>query len=62
MWRQVEYASASPGPRENNGIVEHDGKLYLFGGYNGSEWLNDFHEFDLRTSSVIAAWRVHCPP
>jgi hypothetical protein len=22
-------------------------QVYLFGGYNGSEWLSDFHEFDL---------------
>lgn len=52
-WKRLEYTTPSPGERENNGIVEHDGKLYLFGGYNGSEWLNDFHEFDIETR----AWR-----
>ena len=35
--------------RENNGVVEYKGSLYLFGGYNGSQWLNDFHEFNLMT-------------
>ena len=46
-WRNIEYLSASPGVRENNGVVEHDRSLYLFGGYNGSEWLNDFWQFNL---------------
>ena len=48
---RVEYnaSSPSPGVRENNGVVEYKGSLYLFGGYNGSQWLNDFHEFNLMT-------------
>lgn len=48
-WRKIEYLSASPGVRENNGVVEHERSLYLFGGYNGSEWLNDFWQFNLDT-------------
>ena len=43
--------------RENNGVVEYKGCLYLFGGYNGSQWLNDFHEFSLTTCS----WRTVQP-
>ena len=48
-WKKIEYLSESPGVRENNGVVEHDRCLYLFGGYNGSEWLNDFWQFSLDT-------------
>ncbi len=40
--------------RENNGVVLYKRCLYIFGGYNGSTWLNDFHEFDLDTS----IWRI----
>lgn len=53
-WKKIEYLSESPGVRENNGVVEHDRCLYLFGGYNGSEWLNDFWQFNL------GAWRHMC--
>ena len=28
-------------------MVEYKGSLYLFGGYNGSQWLNDFHGFHI---------------
>lgn len=52
VWTQVHYTSPSPGVRENNGVVEYKGHLYLFGGYNGSSWLNDFHEFSLRSKVV----------
>jgi len=29
------------------GLLHHKNKLYLFGGFNGSEWLNDFYALDL---------------
>ena len=63
MWKEVHCQGPSPGVRENNGVVEYKGSLYLFGGYNGSQWLNDFHGFHIGepcTSKVatgtLAAW------
>lgn len=50
----VPKGEVNPGVRENNGVVFYKGCLYIFGGYNGSQWLNDFHEFNLETES----WRV----
>ena len=39
-----------PGCRENNGVVIGDSsRMYLFGGYNGSSWLNDLWMFDIDT-------------
>ena len=52
-WTRIEYTTASPGERENNGMVEHDGKLYLFGGYNGSAWLADLWELDLGACACV---------
>lgn len=46
-WKEVKCHGPSPGVRENNGVVEYKGSLYLFGGYNGSQWLNDFHGFHI---------------
>ena len=33
--------------------LRYNGCLHLFGGYNGSRWLNDFHEYNLSTGT----WR-----
>jgi N-acetylneuraminic acid mutarotase len=53
-FQEIEVqGSANPGVRENNGVVLYKNRLYIFGGYNGSDWLNDFHEFDLTTK----VWR-----
>ena len=48
-WERVEVLSSSkPGCRENNGVVIGDSsRMYLFGGYNGSSWLNDLWMFDI---------------
>ena len=48
-WSEVEVLSAKkPGCRENNGVVIGDAsRVYLFGGYNGSLWLNDLWCFDI---------------
>jgi N-acetylneuraminic acid mutarotase len=32
VWSKVRYNGPSPGVRENNGVVEYKGCLYLFGG------------------------------
>jgi hypothetical protein len=41
----------SPGPSRRFGYVSvvHDNKFVLFGGFDGSRWLNDMFEFDLGT-------------
>uniref|UniRef100_A0A7S2XIU6 BTB domain-containing protein n=1 Tax=Attheya septentrionalis TaxID=420275 RepID=A0A7S2XIU6_9STRA len=50
-WEEVEVLSTEkPGCRENNGVVIGDGsRIFLFGGYNGTSWLNDLWMFDLDT-------------
>ena len=50
-WERVEVLSEEkPGCRENNGVVIGDSsRMYLFGGYNGSTWLNDLWMFDIDT-------------
>ena len=50
-WEEVEVLSKEkPGCRENNGVVIGDAsRVYLFGGYNGTEWLNDLWMFDIDT-------------
>ena len=43
-------SSEKPGCRENNGVVIGDSsRVYLFGGYNGTAWLNDLWSFDIQT-------------
>ena len=54
-WEEVSLSTdIKPGCRENNGVVLADeNKIYLFGGYNGTSWLNDLWCFDIET----AAWQ-----
>jgi leucine-zipper-like transcriptional regulator 1 len=41
-------SNEKPGCRENNGVVIGDSsRVYLFGGYNGTSWLNDLWSFDI---------------
>lgn len=51
-WEEVKVLSEErPGRRENNGVVISDSSrsIYLFGGYNGSNWLNDLWKFDIES-------------
>jgi hypothetical protein len=51
-WEEVQVLSdEKPGRRENNGVVISDSSrsIYLFGGYNGSSWLNDLWKFDIES-------------
>lgn len=51
-WEEVKVVgNQKPGSRENNGVVISDSSksIYLFGGYNGSEWLNDLWKFDIES-------------
>eukprot|EP00939_MAST-03C_sp_MAST-3C-sp1_P004185 g4185.t1 len=53
-WKKLPtHHGNPPGFRENNGMVFHKGSLYLFGGYTGSRWLNDFHCYNIEE----ATWR-----
>jgi leucine-zipper-like transcriptional regulator 1 len=49
VWEEVKVLSdEKPGCRENNGVVIGDSsRVYLFGGYNGTSWLNDLWMFDI---------------
>ena len=48
-WLEVPCLPSTPWPgaRENNGVLICSGtSVYVFGGYNGSRWLNDLWMFD----------------
>mmetsp|Transcript_67271 Transcript_67271/g.194549 ORF Transcript_67271/g.194549 Transcript_67271/m.194549 type:complete len:622 (-) Transcript_67271:341-2206(-) len=49
-WEEVKViGNERPGCRENNGVVISDdsSNIFLFGGYNGTSWLNDLWKFDI---------------
>lgn len=50
-WEEVKVVGdEKPGCRENNGVISDSSKsIYLFGGYNGSSWLNDLWKFDIES-------------
>ncbi|KAL7566207.1 hypothetical protein ACA910_011278 [Epithemia clementina (nom. ined.)] len=52
-WETVQVLSEEkPGCRENNGVVIADDanrSIFLFGGYDGQNWLNDLWKFDIET-------------
>lgn len=52
-WRKVETTGAIPQQRANHSsaILEETGELFIFGGWNGTERLNDIHILDTATST-----------
>ena len=52
-WRRVETTGASPQQRANHSsaLLEETSELFIFGGWNGRERLNDIHILDTNTSS-----------
>ena len=51
-WEEVKpLGDEKPGCRENNGVVISGSSrtIILFGGYNGTQWLNDLWSFDITT-------------
>lgn len=54
-WRTVETQGTAPQQRANHSsaLLDHNGKseLFIFGGWNGSERLNDIHILDTETST-----------
>jgi len=55
VWRTVETTGVAPQQRANHSsaVLEWNGKteLFVFGGWNGSERLNDLHVLDISTST-----------
>ena len=48
QWQNVKFQGAPPRVRSLHvGIVLQDA-LYIFGGYDGSNRVNDFHKFDFK--------------
>lgn len=52
-WRRVETVGAIPQQRANHSsaIMEETNELFIFGGWNGTERLNDIHILDIATST-----------
>jgi hypothetical protein len=52
-WRKVETNGAIPQQRANHSssILEETGELFIFGGWNGTERLNDIHILNTKTSN-----------
>ena len=42
-WRQLDMAGPTPAARSNHCAVAHEGKLMLFGGFDGAGFLADLH-------------------
>mmetsp|Transcript_2559 Transcript_2559/g.6944 ORF Transcript_2559/g.6944 Transcript_2559/m.6944 type:complete len:697 (-) Transcript_2559:392-2482(-) len=53
VWRKVKTTGAAPQQRANHSsaILESTGELFIFGGWNGTERLNDIHILDTETST-----------
>jgi len=52
MWNRVEFStSLVPCPRSGAASVVHEGKLLMYGGYGGSQRLDDLWSFDFETRS-----------
>ena len=52
-WRRVDTTGAVPQPRANHSsaILDETGELFICGGWNGTERLNDIHILDTATSN-----------
>jgi len=70
-WQPVHALGASPGPRFCHVAAIHDDSMVVFGGYDGSNRLNDFVEFhlgpdltynlDIPPSTLVTAPHTHLP-
>lgn len=51
-WRKVEATGEAPQQRANHSsaVINETGELFIFGGWNGKERLNDIHILDTKTS------------
>jgi N-acetylneuraminic acid mutarotase len=51
VWRAITPCGKQPVKRTSHASVIYNGKMYVFGGFSGEEYLNDLHEFDLETET-----------
>lgn len=52
-WKKVEPAGAPPVSRFGYVAVVHSHYFCLFGGYDGTTWLNDMHRFNFGESRLL---------
>ncbi len=45
-WNRLEVSGKIPPPRHSHSLIAVGTKIYLFGGHDGSTWLNDLYAFD----------------
>jgi len=50
-WRSVKAKGVPPAQRTSHASVIKNGKMYVFGGYSGENYLNDLWEFDIQTET-----------
>jgi N-acetylneuraminic acid mutarotase len=53
MWTHPKMSGAAPGPRAAHSCNVVDGRLYIFGGWNGKKALNDLHVCVIDTMTWI---------
>src|SRR5690242_3243623 len=46
-WRKLVVKGTAPSPRYCHTAAVKNGKIYVFGGYNGSDYFNDLYTYDL---------------
>lgn len=46
-WRRIDAKGPFPAQRTSHASVIQDGKMYVFGGFSGENYLNDLWEFDI---------------
>ncbi|EGX44406.1 hypothetical protein AOL_s00193g134 [Orbilia oligospora ATCC 24927] len=56
-WSQPQISGPSPRGRSRHSVCLHDDKLYVIGGTNGSDVLDDLVYLDLNTMTWSRAWR-----
>ena len=52
MWRQIEPRGDGPASRFGYVSMTYNNVFLLFGGYDGSTWLNDMHEYNFGTQRL----------
>ncbi len=50
-WRQIITNDIPPSPRDRHTAVCHDSSMFIFGGFDGLNKLNDFYEFNTDTNT-----------
>jgi len=50
-WRRIDAKGPMPVQRTSHASVIQDGKMYIFGGFSGENYLNDLWEFDIESET-----------